>query len=54
MDVPEKELRKTLDDTHGNNAAHTIATMMINRELQKIESRRKFSGTDNIPEADKW
>ncbi len=53
MDVPENELRKTLDRTQGSNAAETIAKMMISRELRKIETRRRFSMPDDITEADK-
>ncbi|TDH23216.1 hypothetical protein EXU57_17215 [Segetibacter sp. 3557_3] len=54
MDVPEKELRRTLDRTNGSNAALTIATMMLNRELQIIETRKRYRSMDDIPEEDKW
>lgn len=55
IDVPEKKLRQVLDATNGKDAASVIATMIIERQLEKIRSREKFKSNDNeMSEEEKW
>jgi hypothetical protein len=42
VDVSEKKLRQLLLDSEGENAASIISALIIERQLQKIESRKKF------------
>jgi uncharacterized protein YwgA len=54
IDVNESKMKQLLDQTEGENAAALIAELIIERQLQKIESRKKLSSTENIPDEEKW
>lgn len=53
-DVNESELKKMLQTESGENAAAIIAKLIIKRELEKIESRKKFSNPNDADDNDKW
>ena len=42
IDVPEQKLRRMLDDNNGEDAGRLIARLIMERQWQKIESRRKY------------
>lgn len=55
MDVSEKKLKQLLQDHPGTDAGHLIAGLVLDREQQKMNSRRQFSKprpTD--PDAEAW
>lgn len=55
MDISEEKLKSLLKDNQGIDAGHIITDLMIERQLQKIKSRRQFSKRDNnIDENEKW
>lgn len=55
MDVSEQILRKALEENTDSDAGELIAELMINRQIQKIESRQKFNQRDDkIDENEKW
>jgi hypothetical protein len=55
LDIDEKKLKKILQEYPGRDAGEMIAELIIERQLQKIRSRRQFSQRDNnIDENDKW
>lgn len=54
IDVDENKMRRLLEQREGENAAGLIANLIIERQLQKIESRKKSSGTENISDEEKW
>ncbi len=54
IDVNENKMRNLLEQKEGENAAGLIADLIIERQLQKIESRKKSSKDDSIPDDDKW
>ena len=54
IDVDETKMRKLLAQKDGENAAGLIAGLIIERQLQKIESRKKTGGTQNIADDEKW
>lgn len=55
VDVPEKKLRQVLDATAGENAAAIIANMIMERQLEKIQSREKYkSNNSSISDEEKW
>jgi len=54
IDVDENKMRQLLEQREGENAAGLIADLIIERQLQKIESRRKSGGAENIPDDEKW
>jgi len=55
IDVNEKKIRHYLNQKTNEDSASVIADLIIERQLQKIESRKKFS-TKNIiePDEEKW
>jgi len=55
LDVPETKLKYLLQQNPADDAAAIITDLIIERQLQKIKSRRQFSRRDdNISEEDKW
>lgn len=52
LDIPEKKLHGTAGHL---DAAHRIARLIYDRQLQKIRSREYYKRTGEIPDADlKW
>lgn len=54
IDVNEQRMRNLLEQQQGENAAGLIADLIIERQLQKIESRKRSAKDDAIPEDEKW
>jgi hypothetical protein len=54
LDIDEKKLRKILAANKGEDAGGMIAGLVIERQLQKIRSRREFKRDENIDEDEKW
>jgi len=55
LDIDEAKLKRTLLDFPQNDAGVMIADLIIERQLQKIKSRREFDQRDNnIDENEKW
>ena len=54
IDVNETKLRSLLAESEGRDAAQLIADLIIERQLQKIESRKNVKPQDDIPEDEKW
>jgi hypothetical protein len=53
IDVSEQKVRQTLADTNGEGAALTIATLIVERQKQKLKLRRqmgKFPTSTDDPE----
>ena len=44
VDVDEKKLKRILKENAGTDAGQIIATLIIERETQKIETRKQFGG----------
>lgn len=54
IDVNERKMRSLLEQQQGENAAGLIADLVIERQLQKIESRKRSAKDGTIPEDEKW
>ncbi len=55
IDVNEKKLKQLLLESDGVNAARIISMLIIERQQQKIESRKKFSPKPGNNEAEeRW
>ncbi len=54
IDVDENKMRRLLEQKEGENAAGLITDLIIERQLQKIESRKKTGGAENIADDEKW
>ena len=54
LDVSEKKLKDLLAEKTAGDAGILIADAIIERQLQKITSRKKYSSNKDIPEEEKW
>ena len=54
IDVDETKMRRLLEQREGENAAGLISDLIIERELQKMESRKKSRSSENISDEEKW
>ncbi|HPH83920.1 MAG TPA: hypothetical protein PLC48_00620 [Ferruginibacter sp.] len=46
MDIPEQKLKALLKANEKEDAGHIIASLMIERQLQKIKTRQESAGND--------
>lgn len=54
IDISESKLKYLLQENKGEDAGNTIAELIIERQLQKIESRKKSRGNENISDEEEW
>ncbi|MEO6894720.1 MAG: hypothetical protein ABI136_06750 [Ginsengibacter sp.] len=55
VDVNEKKIRAYLNENSNEDSAAIIADLIIERQLQKIESRKKYSSkNDNHSNEERW
>lgn len=54
VDVSETKLKNLLHKHRDENAGSIIANMIIERQLQKIESRKKAKDSRDISDEEKW
>lgn len=54
VDINETALKHLLKENPGENAGKIIAGLIIDRQLQKIKSRKKFKSKEDIPDDEKW
>lgn len=54
LDVSETKLKRLLEENSGSDAGVIIADLIIERQLQKIRSRKENKNNNTIPEDDKW
>lgn len=54
IDVNEKKLRTLLQQQQDTDAAEIISTMMIERQLQKAQSKAQFKNTTSDDDEEKW
>lgn len=54
IDVNEGKLRTVLHDTPGQDAAELITDMIIDRQLQKLQSRKDSTNNDKIADDERW
>ena len=54
IDVNEQKLKQLLKQFADQDAGKIIASLIIERQQQKIKSRQEFTGRPHDPEAEKW
>ena len=55
LDVSEKKLKTLLTTEVNTDTGNIIADLIIERQVQKIQTRKQFSQPDEaIPDEDKW
>lgn len=54
IDINEIQLKKLLTNQADEDAAQIIAGLILEREMQKIKTRRQFNSTNDISDYEKW
>lgn len=54
IDVSESKLRLLLKENPGEDAAKIIATLIIDRQMQKMKLRNQYRPDTDIPDIEKW
>jgi hypothetical protein len=54
LDIDEMKLKRLLKENPGEDSGKLLATLVIERQLQKIRSRERLKSKDDIPEDEKW
>lgn len=54
IDVSENKIRSCLQNDTDKLSADIIADLIIERQLQKIKSRKAFSKNDTFSDEEKW
>jgi hypothetical protein len=54
IDISEQKLQKLLAENADKNAGDIIAHLIIERQLQKLESRKKYSSPPRDADEEKW
>jgi len=54
LDISEKKLKELLKNSINTSAGDIIAEMIIERQTEKIKTRKFFSGKDSFCDEEKW
>ena len=54
LDVDEAKLKAELKNNQSNRTAELITDMIIERQMQKQEMRKRFGGNDPFSNEEKW
>ena len=54
IDISEQKLQKLLKESPHKNAGDIIADLIVERQLQKIESREKFKNNKSTSDEEQW
>ena len=54
IDVNETRMKQLLDQRDGENAAGLIADLIIERQIEKIKSRKETKSHKDIPDDERW
>lgn len=55
LDISEKKLKQLLQHNSSSTAGDIIAALIIERQLEKINSRKAFkNNAQDIPDAERW
>jgi hypothetical protein len=54
IDVNEKKIRDLLNENESKDAASVIANLIIERQLQKIESRKNYRPENDNCNEERW
>src|SRR5690242_2417904 len=54
IDVNEKKIRDLLNENDSKDAASVIADLVIERQLQKIESRKNYRSKNDNSNEERW
>ena len=53
MDVNEEKIKQSIQ-AHPSEPGKVIAALVIQRQIQKLDSRKQYFNEDDIPAEDRW
>lgn len=54
LDISELKLKQTLEENTDKDAGELIAELVVERQLQKLATRKAFKPQQDIPDDEKW
>jgi hypothetical protein len=54
LDISEVKLKQTLEENTDKDAGELIANLVVDRQLQKLATRKAFKPQKDIPDDEKW
>ena len=54
LDISESKLKHTLEENTDKDSGELIATLVVERQMQKMHTRQSFTPQRDIPEDEKW
>lgn len=54
LDISELRLKQVLQQEAGVDAGELIAALMVERQLEKINTRTRYRTSNDIPDDEKW
>ena len=54
LDISESKLKQTLEENTDKDAGELIATLVVERQAEKMCTRELFKPQQDIPEDEKW
>jgi hypothetical protein len=54
LDISEIKLKETLRENPGLDAGNLVASLIVERQLQKLKSRQQSKPQQDIPDDEKW
>ena len=54
LDISELKLKQTLEENTDKDAGELIAMLVVERQLQKLQTRQRYRQQNDIPEDEKW
>jgi len=54
MDVSETRISTALSGHPGADSAQIIADLMLERQAEKIKTRKQFESNEDVPEDERW
>ena len=54
LDVSEQKINNALSSHPGHDAGQLIADLILERQIEKIKTRKLFNRQNDVPDEDKW
>ena len=54
IDISEARLKRLLEENKGRDTGQLLAGLVLERQWQKIETRRRFKADDSISDEERW
>lgn len=54
LDISEPRLKQVLQQEADTNAGELIAALIVERQLEKLNTRNRYRASNDIPDDEKW